>query len=287
VPPLANTCQTEDETMENKDTSLAQQIIDYYNKYDETGRLKSDIGPLEQKRTQELVQRYLPPPPVEVLDVGGAHGSYSFWLAGLGYRVHLIDIVPLHIERAQEAAMQPGSPQLASLRVGDARDLPFQENTADAILMHGPLYHLPEKKDRLQALCEAQRVLRPGGVLLAFAITRYAGLIYGLLNGHVFDPAYHRMIRDEIQTGRRVDPPEWAFTFPNAYFHHPNELKAELEETGLAHECTLGILGPAWMVPDLEASWADPDRQQVILDIARLTENEPVLGPRLMAVGRK
>ena len=52
-------------------------------------------------------------------------------------------------------------------------------------------------------------------------------------------------------------------------------------------EGTLGILGPAWMVPDLDKSWQDPAQRQVILDIARLTENEPVLGPRLMAVAHK
>jgi hypothetical protein len=41
------------------------------------------------------------------------------------------------------------------------------------------------------------------------------------------------------------------------------------------------------MVPDLDESWQDAAQRQVLLDIARLTENEPVLGPRLMAVARK
>ncbi|MFN2286472.1 MAG: hypothetical protein ACK2UQ_18800, partial [Anaerolineae bacterium] len=66
-----------------------------------------------------------------------------------------------------------------------------------------------------------------------------------------------------------------------------DELKAEVEDAGLHHETTLGILGPAWMVPDLDASWADPAQREVILDIARLTEHEPVLGPRLMAIAQK
>jgi hypothetical protein len=153
--------------------------------------------------------------------------------------------------------------------------------------MHGPLYHLPEREDRVLAISEARRVLKPGGLLLAFAITRYAGLIYGLTQGHVFDPDYHRMIRDEVQTGVRDNPPAWAFTFPNAYFHHPDELRGELEEGGFIHEATLGIIGPAWQVPDLAASWQDPAQRAVLLDLARLTEHEPVLGPRLMAVGRK
>ncbi len=267
---------------------VEEEIIAYYtDTCDEASRLKNDIGPLERTRTQELMQRCLPPAPAVVLDIGGATGVYSFWLAGLGYDVHLVDIVPSHIEQARRIAQQAGSPRLASLRVGDARELAFDDAFADAIVMHGPLYHLPDRQDRLRAIAEAKRILRPGGVLLAFAITRYAGLIFGLLRGHVFDPAYHQMIRAEVETGQRENPPPWASTFPSAFFHHPSELEAELQASGLACERTLGILGPAWMVPDLDASWQDEARRQVILDIARLTENEPVLGPRLMAVARK
>jgi SAM-dependent methyltransferase len=211
---------------------LSQKVIEHYNKYDEAERLKNDIGPFELVRTQELTLRYLPPAPAVVLDVGGANGPYSFWLVGLGYTVHLVDLVPRHIQQASQTALLPGSPRLASLRVGDARQLDFPDNFADGILMHGPLYHLSERQERIKAIAEAGRVLRPGGLLLAFAITRYAGLIYGPRNGYVFDPVYHQMIRTEVATGLRENPPDWLFTFPNAFFHHPDELKAELQEGG-------------------------------------------------------
>lgn len=79
----------------------------------------------------------------------------------------------------------------------------------------------------------------------------------------------------------------WMNTLPSAYFRRPEELAQELREGGLAHEATLGVLGPAWMVPDVDASWADPAQRERILAIARLTEDEPVLGPRLLALGRK
>jgi len=55
----------------------------------------------------------------------------------------------------------------------------------------------------------------------------------------------------------------------------------------LEHERTLGVLGPAWRVPGLDASWANGVQRQVILEIAGLTARKPVLGPRLMSVGRQ
>jgi hypothetical protein len=103
----------------------------------------------------------------------------------------------------------------------------------------------------------------------------------------VFDPAYRKMIANEVQTGLRTNPPDWARTFPNAFFHRPEELEMELVKGGLVHERTLGILGPAWMVPDLDANWQDEERRQAILEVSRLTEDEPVLGPRILAVACK
>jgi ubiquinone/menaquinone biosynthesis C-methylase UbiE len=265
----------------------AKEIVEHYGSYDEARRLTGGFGFFERERTQELVARYLPAPPAVILDIGGAAGVYSFWLASLGHRVHLVDIVPRHIEQARQRSTEPGAPELASMRVGDARDLDFADGVADAILVHGPLYHLTDRGDRLRALAEAKRVLRPGGTLLAFAITRYAGVVYGLTRGYVFDAEYLAMTRQEVMTGLRQGAPAWLKTFTSAYFHHPDELEREIADAGLVHEATLGILGPAWLVPDLNGSWADEGKRGILMEVARLLEDEAVLGPRLMAVARK
>src|SRR5712692_3011663 len=71
----------------------------HYAKGNEAGRLFEGHGVIELARTQEIILRHLPAPPGTILDVGGGPGVYACWLASLGYRVHLVDVVPLHVEQ--------------------------------------------------------------------------------------------------------------------------------------------------------------------------------------------
>jgi SAM-dependent methyltransferase len=273
--------------MPTPDTAVPRDILDYYAEGKEADRLARGIGPLELARTQDVLRRFLPPAPAVVYDVGGGPGVYSFWLAELGYTTHLVDIAPLHIEQARQRATHTGSPPPASMALGDARRLGFADETADAVILHGPLYHLTEHVDRLAALAEARRVLRRGGVLLAFAIGHLSSTIVGLLRGSVFDDAYRAMVTQEIETGQHRRPPSWPSLFATAYFHRPRQLRAEIERAGLACSEVLGVQGPAWMVPDFEASWQDPARRAAILQIARLAERDPALSPHMVAVAHK
>src|SRR5690242_14553694 len=107
--------------MSSQPASSDQSISIYYNRGREQERLMNANGKLELLRTQEILLRYLPKPPATILDVGGGAGVYALWLAREGYTVHLIDLMPLHVEQATAAsAKQPEAP-LASVRLGDAR----------------------------------------------------------------------------------------------------------------------------------------------------------------------
>jgi ubiquinone/menaquinone biosynthesis C-methylase UbiE len=257
----------------------------YYDLGEEQGRL-GDWGRLEYIRTQELLARHLPSPPADVIDVGGGPGAYALWLAGRGYRVHLLDPVPLHIEQAREAA----GDSLASAAVGDARALPFGDASADAVLALGPLYHLTEASDRRRALDEARRVLRPGGLLAVAAISRYASTIDGLLRGHMREPAFERIVEGDLRDGRHENPdgrPQW---FTTAYFHLPDELEREVGDAGFAVELLLGIEGPGAWLPDVDQWLDDPERREVLLRAVRRVETEPALlgaSPHLLVVARR
>ena len=88
--------------IENKnDPLLSDEILSFYNRYEEAGRLEHPEGQIEKIRTRELMVRYLPPAPAVVLDVGGSSRVHAFWLAKRGYQVHLIDGVSRQIEHAK------------------------------------------------------------------------------------------------------------------------------------------------------------------------------------------
>ena len=262
----------------------------YYALGLEHGRLASGPGALELARTQALVERYLPAPPAVVADVGGGPGRYAVWLAERGYHVHLVDPVALHVEQARAAANGRPGAALVDAEIGDARALTLPDASADAVLLLGPLYHLPERADRLRALAEARRVCRAGGVIIAAAISRFASTLDGLRGGYLEDPAFAAVATADRQDGQHRNPTGNPAYFTTAYFHRPEELAAECSAAGLAHETTLAVEGPGWLLPDLDARLGDERRRAVLLAALSALEAEPTLlgvSAHLLAVARR
>jgi len=110
----------------------------YTSRYAEDDRLRmSPHGRLEFARTRELLERYLPPAPAWVLDVGGGTGVHARWLTESGYRTHVVGLVPAHVAQAASIAG-------VTAGVGDARHLDQPDTSVDVVLLLGPLYHLLE-----------------------------------------------------------------------------------------------------------------------------------------------
>lgn len=136
-------------SMSEHHSALPPEAAQMYAAGVEAGRLSEGHNRLEQVRVQELMTRHLPASPAVVCDIGGGTGPHALWLAEHGYTVHLLDAMPLHIEQALDLDSRK---TLASAVVGDARQLPYADSSADAILLFGPLYHLTGRADRLQVL---------------------------------------------------------------------------------------------------------------------------------------
>jgi ubiquinone/menaquinone biosynthesis C-methylase UbiE len=244
-------------------------------------------------RTRELLSRLLPAPPATVLDVGGAAGAYALPLAAEGYEVHLVDPVALHVEQARAAsAAQPDAP-LASAEQADARELPFADESADVVLMLGPLYHLTDAADRARALHEARRVLRPGGLLAAAAITRFASTLDGVAQGFLLEPGFEEIVERDLAEGQHRNPDAHPGWFTTAYFHRPDELEREVASTGFDVRAVLaieGAVGAAAETHALDAWLDDPVRRDVLLRAIRRVEAEPSLlgaSPHVLAVATR
>jgi SAM-dependent methyltransferase len=255
----------------------------YYRRGGETTRLTAGDGRLEFLRTWDVLGRVLPPVPAAVLDVGGATGAYAGPLAEAGYRVHVVDPVPEHVAHADAL---PG----VTAELGDARALRQAAASQDAVLLLGPLYHLVDRDDRVAAWREAARVVRPGGVVVGAAISRFASLHDGFLKNVDTHPRFTDVVRDDLATGHHrtpVDAPGW---FTTAYFHHPDELPAEVRDSGLALERLVTVESVLWLVAHLDEILADAARTRTLLDLLREVEDEPSLlgaGSHLLAIARR
>ncbi len=261
-------------------------VVAHYEANREQDRLVGGMAELELVRTREVLRRHLPPPPRRILDVGGGTGVHAAWLLRDGYDVHLVDITPQHVERAIAALSGLG----LTAEVGDARHLAGPDASFDAVLLLGPLYHLVERADRLAALREARRVVKPGGPVAVAAISRFASLIDGLVREFLFEPEFRRIVRRDLADGRHANPDNHPHWFTTAFFHHPDELRQEITGTGLEVVELVGVEGIAGWLPHLEARWRRDADRETILEATRLIEAEPTLlglSAHLLAVARR
>jgi S-adenosylmethionine-dependent methyltransferase len=202
---------------------------------------------MERHRTEFAVtlralDAHLPPAPARVLDCGGGPGRYAIALAQRGYEVTLFDLSPELLAMAREKATEAGV-TLRGFEQGTATDLSrFADDSFDAVLLMGPLYHLLDERDRKQALAEAYRVVKPGGSVFAAFITRYAAHIDAVAR---YPAQAYEQAQDYChiaQTGLLPPRADGAVAF-TAYFAHPTDVAPLCCSVGLDVLTVLGVEG--------------------------------------------
>ena len=275
-------------------------VLAYYESGREYNRLRKDIGLIEFERTKEILLESLPKPPAVIYDIGGAYGEYSWWLASLGYEVHLFDLSETNIRLSGELAKEYKGVSLASSEVADARNIPRPDKSADAVLLMGPLYHITGYDERIKAIKESFRLLKNDGLLFSAALTPYSVLLYNITvyspfgenrSAYLEDPDFISMVERELDDGCHVNPDKKFYDgLGSSHLHTSKALKAELEEGGFSDSEVHGIMGGAWLARDIDELWKNEASRKALMNTVRLLDgHEEIMGlsGHLLAVSRR
>ena len=273
-------------------------VLSYYEEGREYHRLRKDIGLIEFERTKEILLENLPTPPAVIYDIGGAYGEYSWWLASLGYEVHLFDLSETNIRMSRELAKEYPDISLASREVCDARCIPREDNSADAVLLMGPLYHIVDYDERLKAIKESLRLLKKGGVLFSAALTPYSVLLYNITvyspdegEAYLENPDFLAMIERELEDGCHINPDKKVYNgLGISHLHTAKALKAELDAGGFSDSVVHGMMGGAWLAKNIDELWKNEKSRNALMNTVRLLDtHEEIMGLscHLLAVSRR
>lgn len=158
-------------------------LTQYYGNYDEDSRLSSRYGRVEFLTTVRYIEKYLRPG-MRILEIGAATGRYSHYFARMGYQVDAVELVEHNIDIFRKNT-QPG--EMITIRQGNAKYLGcFGDDSYDITLLLGPMYHLFSEEEKLQALSEAIRVTKKGGIIFsAYCMGDASVLMYGFVRGEI------------------------------------------------------------------------------------------------------
>ena len=167
-------------------------LENFYNNYDEDGRLRSKHGLVEFATTMKYVHKYLKDGD-RVLEIGAGTGRYSHALAQEGYAVDAVELVQHNID-VFNANTKSG--EKITVTQGNALDLSeFADNTYDVTLLLGPMYHLYTEKEQLKALSEALRVTKKGGIVfVAYCISDATVIQFCFERGGIKDEHFKQLI---------------------------------------------------------------------------------------------
>lgn len=180
-------------------------LEEYYSGYDEDGRLGSRHGSVEYLTTMRYIEKYLRPG-MRILEIGAGTGRYSHALAKKGYLVDAVELVEHNIEVFRRNTL--GDEKITIVQ-GDARDLSgFEDDTYDITLLLGPMYHLFTVEDQKQALSEAIRVTKKGGICFAAYCGNDATIVQFCFQRGMIRDEHYRSLVDPVTFKASSDPAE-------------------------------------------------------------------------------
>ena len=178
-----------------------ENLIIYYNKFNEDKRLTRRHGIVEYTVAMKYIHKYLEKMNnPKILDVGAGTGKYSISLFNEGYDVTAVELVKHNL-----MVLKRNCPDIKSYQ-GNALNLKkFKDNSFDMILLFGPLYHLISKEDKVKALMEAKRIVKEDGIIMiSYYMNEYAVLTYGFKENHIMEAIKNK----DIDKNYHITPKE-------------------------------------------------------------------------------
>ncbi len=212
-------------------------LVQYYNKFNEEKRLDSRHGQVEFRVSMKYIHAYIPEEipkeEVKILDIGAGTGRYSVALANEGYDVTAVELVKYNLGILKSKGSSVKAMQGNALNLKKLAD-----NTFDVTLLFGPMYHLFGLEDKRKALSEAKRVTKPGGIILvAYCMNEYGVLTYAFKEKHISECMEERRLTEDFHTISREE---------NLYdYMRIEDINVLLEDSGLERIKIISPDGPA------------------------------------------
>jgi ubiquinone/menaquinone biosynthesis C-methylase UbiE len=248
-------------------------------------------GALEFAINKAWIAKFLPERGARVLDIGGGPGRYSIWLAAQGYRVTLADLSPNLLAIAREKAAEEGV-ELEGIVEANAVDLShFADDSFDAVLCLGPMYHLLEESDRRAVAGELFRVLKPGACAFV-AFLNHLGALRAAVNQDIpFFTPYTVDIVKRWHYDHVMDFPV-AGIFSPAWVVHPRDVPPLMEQSGFR---TTELVSSQSIAGDVQGHLAlfaerQPELYAWVIDeLVKLANDPTIIGSawHLLYIGRK
>ncbi|MBR3489966.1 MAG: class I SAM-dependent methyltransferase [Bacilli bacterium] len=206
-------------------------LIKYYNKFNEDKRLNTKHGMIEFKTAIHYIDKYIKEND-KLLDVGAGTGKYSIYYSTKGYDVTAVELVKHNLK-----VIEKNNKDIKCI-LGNAIDLSkLPDNTYDITLLFGPMYHLISYEDKLKALLEAKRVTKKNGyIFISYCMNEYAVITHGFIDNNIISEIDNKRVnKDYLITPKEDD----LYSFVRL-----EDINKLLNDSGLKRELILSQDGP-------------------------------------------
>lgn len=246
-----------------------------------------EYSPVEFAMTARYLDLWIPERST-VVDIGVGVGHYAELLAQRGCLLYLVDVARKLLDTTY-ARLKAANLEQQVLDVQQAsatQVVGVETETADAVLLLGPLYHLCSLEERQIAVQEAARMLKPDGLVFAAGINR---LVYfrELFRSQPEEVVVRQNFHQQYLRDGNVDPDHAP---PLGYGHLTTQVEFhQLFETEFEQVAMIGI--ESFSAPfATTVHTLEPEQVEAWMDLVEVTGQTPeglVMSDHFLYIGKK